>query len=113
MGASEKRRSIPDSNPTPSQTLYAVARGRIAAESSEALMSPMANSSEANLPANGFNATAASAASPILRWPDSYNVAAQATTMKNAITSVTMQPRITSQRDSEYCLLSMPFSTTE
>ena len=37
---------------------------------------------------------------------------AQATMMKNAMTDITMQPTITSMRDSAYSLAVMPFSTT-
>ena len=103
----------PDSNPSPSQILKAVASGRIAAESSEALISPMANSSEAYLPASGRSATAACAASVISCWPLLCSVAAQATTMKNATTSVMMHPMITSQRLSGYSFFPMPFSTIE
>jgi hypothetical protein len=37
---------------------------------------------------------------------------AQATMMKKAITSVMMQPTITSRREAAYSLAVMPFSTT-
>ena len=37
---------------------------------------------------------------------------AHATMMKNAITDITMQPTITSMRDSAYSFAVMPFSTT-
>ena len=93
--------------------LNAVASGRMAAESSEALINPMANSSEAYLPASGRSANAAWAAPVISCWPLLCRVAAQATTMKNATTSVMMQPMITSQRLSGYSFLPIPFSTME
>src|ERR1019366_9249003 len=109
----DHRVSTPDSNPNASHTLYEVASGRMAAESIDAFASPTANSRVANLPANGARASAASAASVISRCPDLYKVAAHATTIKNAITSVTTQPRITSHRDSEKCFSVIPFSTID
>ena len=36
-------------------------------------------------------------------WPFAYSVAAQATMMNHATTSVKMQPRMTSHRDARYC----------
>ena len=58
---------MPDSKPIPSQTLYAVAKGRMAAESREALIRPAANNITANLPANGASARAAWATSVMSR----------------------------------------------
>jgi hypothetical protein len=62
--------------------LYAVASGNIAAESKAALTSPKAKSRYAKSPARGRNATAASVASEMFRKPDTYRVAAHASTMK-------------------------------
>ena len=51
-------------------------------------------------------------ASLMSRGPNFQIAPAQATMMKNAITDVTMQPTITSIRDSAYSLAVTPFSTT-
>jgi len=63
MRASLKRRSIPDSNPNPSQMLYVVASGKMAADISEALINPTPKSRAAKWPAKGASALAASATS--------------------------------------------------
>ena len=55
---------------------------------------------------------AASAASLMSRGPFDQIAPAHATMMKNAITDITMQPTITSIRDSTYSFAVMPFSTT-
>ena len=69
------------------------------AANTEALKSPKAKSALAYLPASGRSARAASFAVSMCP-PALWMVAAQASTMKNATTSVTMQPTTTSRRDS-------------
>ncbi len=64
----------------------------------EALKRPALNSMNAYLP-NGFSPSAASAAVSISRGRMLQMAPAQATTMKNATTSVMMQPTTTSSRD--------------
>ena len=70
------------------------------AANSDALKRPKAKSELAQLPASGRNATAASFADSMCP-PALKMVAPQASTMKNATTSVTMQPTTTSSRDNE------------
>src|SRR3569623_1025609 len=101
---------MPDSNPSPSQTEYAVESGRMQAANIDAFSNPALNSRYAYGP-NGFSACAASFAlsrSVGLSW----YAPAHATMMKNAITEVRMQPTTTSTRDSPYSLVVIPFSTT-
>ena len=76
----------------------------------EALNSPNANSALAYLPASGRSASAASWAVSMCP-PALWIVAPQASTMKNATTSVTMQPTTTSSRESGYSSMRTPFST--
>src|SRR5215471_17840719 len=99
MGASENFLPTPDSNPIPSQTVYAVESGRIDAANSDALKSPTAKRMYAYCPARGFNAAAASAAYVMVRYPCTHSVAAQATIMNHATTSVKMHPVTTSIMD--------------
>src|SRR6202041_1517314 len=98
-GASRKRRSIPDSTPRPSQTTYAVDSGSTDAAKKPALKRPKAKSTKAYWPASGFMASAANEASWMDVMPWVQRVAAQATTMNHATTSVKTEPTITSMRE--------------
>jgi len=88
----------PVSQPRASHTEYAVASGSTEAEKSEALKSPKAKRAAQWAPASGRSACAASAAVSI-GTPPACSVAAQATMMKKATTSVKMQPLTTSRRE--------------
>ena len=83
----------------------------MAAAKKEALKRPKAKSQVAYLPASGSSAWAAWPAVSTVT-PAVWRVAAQATTMAKATTSVTTQPAMTSRRDIPYCSGLMPFSTT-
>ena len=87
------------STPAYSHTEYAVDSGRIDAARIDAPISPTAKRREAASPASGCSATAASAASVMLR-PSRCRVAAHATTTKKPMTPVSTAPVITSMRSS-------------
>src|SRR3989338_8471608 len=109
-GASCKFLSMPSSHTIPSQMQYAVDNGRIETAKMAELNNPNAKSQLAYSPAKGFKANAASL-TVSTRTPALNNVAAQATTIKNATIHATTHPTITSSRTCLYSSALIFFST--